>query len=147
MTNPSAPPSRSHGPRRLTSPDGPTSGVSEGGGNSQSMPGGPALYTAAEAAMILRVKPSWLERQAARRRVPFTMLGHSYRFTPAHITVIVQLYEHLPAKADEAPARSRGRNTPSPQAVDAAEEVPLQPRPRKRSRRGPSGDARGVINS
>jgi hypothetical protein len=31
------------------------------------------LYTAAEAAEILRVKKSWLERQAAARKIPFTM--------------------------------------------------------------------------
>jgi len=38
------------------------------------------LYTD-EAAAILRVTKSWLERQAAARRVPFTKLGGGYRFT------------------------------------------------------------------
>lgn len=53
----------------------------------------PALFTAAEAAAILRVKASWLERQAAARKVPFTMLGHSYRFSPDHLAAIVEIYE------------------------------------------------------
>ena len=41
----------------------------------------PALSAAAEAAYILRVKQSWLERQAAARKIPFTMLGGAYKFT------------------------------------------------------------------
>ena len=43
-----------------------------------------ALYTATEAAKILKVKESWLERQAAARKIPFTMLGGAYRFTDGH---------------------------------------------------------------
>src|SRR5690349_4719800 len=48
------------------------------------------LHTAEEAAAILRVKQSWLERQAADRKIPFTMLGGSYRFTSAHLEQIVR---------------------------------------------------------
>ena len=44
-----------------------------------------AVHTLDEAAAILRVKPSWLERQAAARKIPFTMLGGSYRFTSDHL--------------------------------------------------------------
>lgn len=95
-------------------------------------PDPPVLYTAAEAAVILRVKKSWLERQAATRKVPFTMLGRSYRFTPAHISVIVELYEHAPAARPLGPARSRPGNSPSPAGGRAASERPLQSRPRRR---------------
>jgi len=49
-----------------------------------------ALYTATEAAKILKVKESWLERQAAARKIPFTMLGGAYRFTDGHLAAIVQ---------------------------------------------------------
>ena len=55
------------------------------------------LYTAEEAAEILRVKKSWLERQAAARKIPFTMLGRSYRFTSAHLAAIVRMHEQAPA--------------------------------------------------
>jgi hypothetical protein len=41
------------------------------------------IYTADEAALVLRVKPRWLKRQAAARKVPFTMLAGSYRFSAA----------------------------------------------------------------
>jgi excisionase family DNA binding protein len=62
-------------------------------GNSQ---GALTLYTAEEAAEILRVKKSWLERQAAARKIPFTMLGRSYRFTSAHLSAIVRMHEQAP---------------------------------------------------
>src|SRR5712691_4849545 len=63
-------------------------------GNSQ---GALSLYTAEEAAEILRVKKSWLERQAAARKIPFTMLGRSYRFTSVHLSAIVLMHEQAPA--------------------------------------------------
>ena len=55
------------------------------------------LYTTEEAAQILRVKKSWLERQAAARKIPFTMLGRSCRFTSAHLAAIVRMHEEAPA--------------------------------------------------
>jgi excisionase family DNA binding protein len=90
----------------------------------------PALYTAAEAAAILRVKPSWLERQAARRKVPFTMLGHSYRFTPDHLAAIVEMHETGPADtvAVTVSSASRRRGQQSLQRVSG----PLRARPRDR---------------
>ena len=90
--------------------------------------GVPAIHTTAEAAVILRVKESWLERQAQLRKIPFTMLGGSYRFTDEHLNEIVRLNEKLPL-VGAAPA-ARGRK---PRA--AAESVtllkPRSARPRR----------------
>ena len=73
-----------------------------------------AIHTLDEAAAILRVKPSWLERQAAARKIPFTMLGGSYRFTADHLAAIVAQHENLPAPqalaVRAAPAPVRGRS-------------------------------------
>jgi excisionase family DNA binding protein len=55
------------------------------------------VHTAEEAAEILKVKQSWLERQAAARKIPFTMLGGSYRFSDRHLAEIVQMNEMPPA--------------------------------------------------
>ncbi|MET9019971.1 helix-turn-helix domain-containing protein [Actinopolymorpha sp. NPDC004070] len=55
------------------------------------------VYTPEEAAEVLRVGQSWLEQQAAARRVPFTMLGGCYRFTDDHLVQIVQIFESTPA--------------------------------------------------
>jgi excisionase family DNA binding protein len=95
-----------------------------------------ALYTAEEAAGILRVKKSWLERQAAARKIPFTMLGRSYRFTSAHLAAIVQMHEQAPiasALPDDRNTRSRGRHA-EPRGT-GGRLAPLRPRPHKGPRR------------
>lgn len=79
----------------------------------------PVLYTAEEAASILRVRQGWLERQAAARKIPFTLLGGSYRFTATHLNEIVHIFEPEPSSATastprEAPLRrtnTRGDRT------------------------------------
>jgi excisionase family DNA binding protein len=90
----------------------------------------PALYTTAEAAEILKVRTSWLERQAAARKIPFTMLGGTYRFTDGHLAVIVQMHEMTPSRSGKAQygrSRSRGaRKAPATPSGVAS----LRPRPR-----------------
>jgi excisionase family DNA binding protein len=93
----------------------------------------PTLYTAAEAAEILRVKQSWLERQAAARKIPFTMLGGAYRFTADHLAVIVQTYEMVPSPSGGAgDGRSRSQRTHKPAQVAGSGVAPLRPRPPSR---------------
>ncbi len=91
-----------------------------------------AIHTLDEAAAILRVKPSWLERQAAARRIPFTMLGGSYRFTAEHLAAIVRQYEQRPviASADE-PSRAAARQATATQLPTDIKVKPLRPRPRR----------------
>jgi len=90
----------------------------------------PTVHTKAEAAEILRVKESWLERRAAARTIPFTMLGGAYCFTDEHLAEIVRLNEQAtipPGDARPALPRTRRRGTPDPN-VEAL-------RPRTRSTR------------
>lgn len=90
------------------------------------------LYTKHEAAEILRVKVSWLERRAAARQIPFALLGGAYRFTPEHLAEIVRISEPDGLAVAPAPPRStrhgRRRREASRQQVD--EFVPLRARPR-----------------
>lgn len=98
--------------------------------------GVPTVYTAEEAALILRVKKSWLERQAAARKIPFTMLGRSYRFTPTHLAVIVRMHEQAPPASDsngDIGTRSRHLSAGRPMVGRAS--APLRPRPRNGPRR------------
>ena len=88
-----------------------------------------ALYTVDEAAAILRVKKSWLERQAAKRKIPFTMLGGAYRFTSDHLTTIVRIHEQAPA-VERLAASPRGTRRPVPQMRGPLDLKPLRPRPR-----------------
>jgi excisionase family DNA binding protein len=95
----------------------------------------PELYTAAEAAEILRVKQSWLERQAAARKIPFTMLGGAYRFTDGHLAAIVQMHEKMPSPSGNArDNRSRSPRPRKPAPAVANGVAPLRPRPPGRRR-------------
>jgi excisionase family DNA binding protein len=101
----------------------------------------PTLYTAAEAAEILRVKQSWLERQAAARQIPFTMLGGAYRFTADHLAVIVQTYEIVPSPSGGArDGRSRSQLTRKSAQAAGSDVAPLRPRlPGRRPDSGVTG--------
>ena len=94
------------------------------------------MYTAEEAALILRVKKSWLERQAAARKIPFTMLGRNYRFTPAHLAAIVRMHEQVPAASDSnGDMGTRSRHLSAGQRAVSQVPAPLRPRPRNGPRR------------
>lgn len=69
----------------------------------------PVIHTLAEAAAILRVKQSWIERRAAAREIPFTMLGGAYHFTAEHIAEIVQINEQRPAAVKELKKTTRSK--------------------------------------
>ncbi|WP_372493966.1 helix-turn-helix domain-containing protein [Salinispora arenicola] len=102
----------------------------------------PTLLTADEAATILRVKASWLERHAASRKIPFTMLGGCYRFTTEHIRRIVEIFEASPRGVGESTEltrvrRSRARKQSGGETRPSV--TPLRPRPREA--RNPQQDA------
>ena len=102
-------------------------------GNSQ---GTLTLYTTEEAAEILRVKKSWLERQAAARKIPFTMLGRSYRFTSAHLCAIVRMYEQAPAPSEwTRDSYTRSRRLSAHSRVTDRGSPSLRPRPRNGPRK------------
>ena len=93
-----------------------------------------AIYTLDEAAAILRVKPSWLERQAAARKIPFTMLGGSYRFTADHLAAIVALHENRPAPQSPFTTKPRPRNSGVSMRRNDVQASTLRPRPIARPR-------------
>jgi hypothetical protein len=91
----------------------------------------PIIHTTAEAAVILRVTESWLKRRAAARRVPFTMLGGSYRFTTHHLAEIARMNEMTPRKRnDDIPSRQAARHSRGSQHTSSQTVTLLRPRPR-----------------
>lgn len=96
------------------------------------------IHTTDEAAAILRVKPSWLERQAAARRIPFTMLGGSYRFSDRHLAEIIRLNEVTPGRSSKAasgaarPGQNKKRKNQRREDDPAGTVTPLRARPRPR---------------
>lgn len=93
------------------------------------------VYTAEEAAEILKCTPNWLKEHARKRKIPFTMIGGAYRWTDAHLAEIIRLGEQQPQPT--FPARSAAR--PKPQAADAVPALRFRPSPRRRQppRQGP----------
>ena len=86
----------------------------------------PVVRTLDEASVILRVRKSWLERQAAARKIPFTMLGGAYHFTAEHIVEIIRINEKLPAATKEPrEARRKTQGRPGGETLTM-----LRPRPR-----------------
>lgn len=68
------------------------------------------VYTAREAAAVLKCKASWLKEQARRRQIPFTMIGGSYHFTAAHVAEIAAIFEVRPrTETGPRPHPSRAR--------------------------------------
>lgn len=104
---------------------------------------GPRVYTAAEASVLLRCKASWLEDQARRRRIPFSMIGGSYRFSDQHVAEIIAIYEQRPE--DAAPPKAVRRRTGADD--QPAGPVSLQarrPRRKQATITGPSTAARVI---
>ena len=91
----------------------------------------PQIHTLEEAAVILRVKKSWLEKQAAARRIPFTMLGGAYHFTSAHLAAIVDIHESAAIASRDATTRSATSTRSAPRRPSGMQDTrPLLPRPR-----------------
>jgi excisionase family DNA binding protein len=97
--------------------------------------GVPVVHTMAEAASILRVKESWLEKQAAARKIPFTMLGGCYRFTAGHLAEIIRLNEQVPSTPAGAESDRPRSNRRAPQSETASVSAlrPRTARPRRRA--------------
>jgi hypothetical protein len=66
------------------------------------------LYTAAEAACILKVRESWLKTKAAARSIPCTFIGKHLRFSDGDIVEIMKAGARQPVTARE---RRPGRGT------------------------------------
>jgi hypothetical protein len=94
------------------------------------------LYSACEAARALRCSEWWLKEQARRRRIPFLMLGGSYRFTDSHLAEILATFEVRPVSSSRS--AGAGPQTPAsfrrPRTASAQPEQ-LRPRPPRRAQR------------
>ncbi|NJC66244.1 helix-turn-helix domain-containing protein [Planosporangium flavigriseum] len=67
------------------------------------------MYTPVEAAAQLRIRESWLRRQAAARQIPCTFLGKHLRFSAADLAAIVA--QHGQAPTGRRPRRRGSRST------------------------------------
>ena len=94
----------------------------------------PEVFTIEEAAAILRVKKSWLEKKAAARRIPFSMLGGSYHFSPNHLRQIFNEFEKEPtAPVESTPLPTTTVRRKRRDSIETADPrvLPLRPRLRR----------------
>ncbi|WP_157410983.1 helix-turn-helix domain-containing protein [Actinoplanes rectilineatus] len=95
----------------------------------------PEVFTIDEAATILKVKKSWLERKAASGEIPVSLLGGSYHFSPDHLWQIFAQFERKPTSgpslipAQDIPMIRRKKNPPA--EIPDLQVTPLRPRPRR----------------
>jgi hypothetical protein len=64
------------------------------------------LHTVAEAAVILKVRESWLKSKAAARAIPCTFIGKHLRFSDADIASIMQAGARQPVTSRQRRPRS-----------------------------------------
>ena len=86
-----------------------------------------AYYRPAEVARLLRCSEWWVKEQARRRRIPYSWIGGSYRFTDDHIAEIIRLFEVRPNSQAIDPAEAAATLRPRPQR-------PCEPATRLRAR-------------
>jgi len=96
------------------------------------------LYSPAQAAAVLGCSEWWVKEQARRRRIPFTWIGGSYRFTAEHLVEIVGIFEVRPI--GEGEGRAAARRRPASPADESAPRL-VAKRPRRTRRSGSSAAA------
>jgi hypothetical protein len=94
----------------------------------------PVLHLPAEVARMLRCSEWWVKEQARKRRIPFSWIGGSYRFTDEHVAEIIRRFEKpaidRPASVSAAPVPE----TVSEQQATCAPVIQLRARLPKRAR-------------
>lgn len=64
----------------------------------------PDLYRPGEVAKRLRCSEWWVKEQARKRRIPYSWIGGSYRFTEEHIKEIIRIFHVEPIQPTDRPA-------------------------------------------
>ena len=85
----------------------------------------PVLYRPAQIADVLGCSEWWVKEQARRRRIPFTRLGGSYRFTADHLAEIIRIFEERPLAPPDVGTLPSARSPYRPvRAAPVAAEAP-----------------------
>jgi hypothetical protein len=66
------------------------------------------LHRPADVAKMLQCSEWWVKEQARKRRIPFTWIGGSYRFTDEHVDEVIRLFEQRP-ESETAASGNSGR--------------------------------------
>jgi hypothetical protein len=102
-------------------------------------PARPVLHRATDVARLLDCSEWWVKEQARNRRIPYSWIGGSYRFTDQHIVEIVRRFEVLPTEDLASSAVASHKFGFSKE--DGAQVVQLKARTPRRARNAASGVA------
>jgi hypothetical protein len=98
-------------------------------------PPGPRLYSPAEIAKALGCSEWWVKEQARRRRIPYSWIGGSYKFTAEQLAEIIHASEVRPQPT--APQSAAGERRPRRRlAAPALPTAQLRARPQPQRRGG-----------
>jgi len=98
----------------------------------------PVLHRPADVARMLRCSQWWVKEQARKRRIPFSWIGGSYRFTDAHVAEIIALFEVRPEDATAtAPTPRQAARHPGGHETGGTV-IQLRARPPRRARTTPA---------
>lgn len=61
------------------------------------------LHRPADVAKMLQCSEWWVKEQARKRRIPFSLIGGSYRFTDEHVAEVIRLFEEHPESNNTVP--------------------------------------------
>ncbi|GAA0907702.1 hypothetical protein Vau01_014180 [Virgisporangium aurantiacum] len=88
----------------------------------------PPLYRPIEVARLLGCSEWWVKEQARKRRIPFSWIGGSYRFTDDHVNAIVEIFEKQPTfSATPVPRKPATQGRPA-ESADATQLKARAPR-------------------
>jgi Helix-turn-helix domain len=95
-----------------------------------------SLYRPAQVAKKLGCSEWWVKEQARQRRIPFSWIGGSYRFTDEHVVEIIRLFEVRPEHGGPAGSAAGTSTTSKRPETPAAPVTRLRARSPRRTRRG-----------
>ena len=91
------------------------------------------LYRAADVAKMLQCSEWWIKEQARNRRIPFSWIGGSYRFTDEHVEEVIRLFEQRPESSRTLPGGATQLSTVRKRQLPQGDDVGLRARTPRRA--------------
>lgn len=91
------------------------------------------LYRPADVAKMLQCSEWWIKEQARNRRIPYSWIGGSYRFTEEHIEEMIRLFEQRPEFSGALPGGAAQLSTVRKRQLPTGAEVALRARTPRRA--------------
>jgi hypothetical protein len=91
------------------------------------------LYRPADVAKMLQCSEWWIKEQARNRRIPYSWIGGSYRFTDDHVEEVIRLFEKRPESTGALPGGAAQLSTVRKRQLSTGDEAALRARTPRRA--------------